>query len=536
MQSYEFPNVSILALDQNNEYFDSDFKFGSRKNLTIQGYFTDLSNSFGVSGVTEGIELLRTGLQDYKNVIINGFDFGNGRINKFSVDEGNHVQHASYTVDIECFESGNLFNLEGELYTGLNHLKDELTSSRLLSDFQETFSFAKTRESYGFSHNISFTFISGDNIIINPIDRGKALATYLMTEKPSLGFLDHETSGFYTGNPVVQFEESYDMINHTVDISKSFDSLNPSGDYSILLTHNLERADNGVTNVTEAAEVKTHLFDKKTSLPLFVGQEIGQSFVRCSGVFESYETNNSYPLNSAPLLINKNFNLFEGVGGYSVEYTNNPNHQTTHTWDYTLEINKQEGFYDIRENGNVKGIGRATVDKYNNAHNGFEAVKSGISARALEYYQSFGYSALVGVREKSESRSKYNGLISYDYTYTDDPRYTEPNIPFYEVSIQDNIPVDYTNKFEVVNMGELVQGINTTTLGSRSLNLNISTEKNANFNNTLTFARSKINQFIPQGNDTHVGKVDYEYNIENRSYNFAVEWLFNRPPRGTQLA
>ena len=83
----DFTNANLLSLNRNNKFFDSEFRFGTDFTCEIQGYFLDLQNDLGVTGLVDASETFRTGLKDYQPITINGNDFGKGRVLKYTNNE-----------------------------------------------------------------------------------------------------------------------------------------------------------------------------------------------------------------------------------------------------------------------------------------------------------------------------------------------------------------------------------------------------------------------------------------------------------------
>ena len=524
-------NARVLGFNRANKFFDSDFRFGADTSYSVEGYLLDLSNDVGVSGVLQASEFFRTGLQDYQDITINGENFGKGRVTDFNVNESNFVKYTTYSLSIAGFESGNLHNLEGEYYDGLNTLTGFIQASHLLEDFSENFSFDRSDDSYSYSHDISIKYASGDNIKISPIDRAKLLATYVLTgSNPSFGFIDSQVSGLYTGNYKEYFDESYDAINNTVNISKKFNSLNMSGDYSISLKHIFDRQDDGISNVTENAELKTHQIPKKTALNTSFDTEIAKSFDRCSEVYGFYLGDGN--LISQPVSLSQSRNNFEGVGDYSVVYTNDPAFNDSYTWSYTHQIDKNGTFFTVTEAGDIQGLGSKSQVKYTNALSAYATIKPNIRSRIDTFYQeSLGKSPDLNLILQSENKNQFNGQVNYSSEYSDEPSRGVDGLRKLEISVEDSPPVDLFNSFEILGYKEMVQSVGTTTLGQRSVNFNMQGFRETNLDSILTIADARINSYIPDGNDVFVANADYSFNQNEKVVNLNVLWSYNRVSR-----
>lgn len=525
----DFSNARVLGYNRVNNFFDSDFRFGVNTSYSIEGYLLDLGNTIGVSGVLEASEVFRTGLQDYQDININGEGFGKGRVSNFAVQESNFIQFTTYSLDINGFDTGNLYNLSGDYYNGLNELTGQLSASYLLEEFEEDFNFSRGDDSYSYTHSVNIKYVSGDNILISPLDRARALATYIMTgSAPSFGFIDNQTSGLYTGNYKEYYSESLDQINNTYSVTKTFNSFNPSGDYGITLKHSYNRDARGITNVTEDAGIKVHTEPKRTALVSAIELEILDSYDRCSDIFDAYSS--STPLFTSPQSVGKNINNFNGEGGYSVVFTNDPAFNNTYTWVYTHQIDKNGAFFVVSENGEIQGLGSSSQDKYAAAIAGYATVKAGINSRVNAFFNG----GTLYLTVQSESKNEFNGTVGYGKEFTDDPSHSDGGLKRLEISVEDTIPVDMVNIFGILGHKEIVQSAGTTTLGQRNLSMNMFGLRTSDLNSLLSIADSTVNSHIPDGNDVYISDAKYGYNDGEKSVNLNVVWNFNRVDRETE--
>ena len=533
-----FENARVLTYNRNHEFFDSDFRFGTKTSYEVQGYLLDLQNSIGVSGIVSSYEFFRTGLQDYQDIILNGDNFGKGRVLNFSVDESNFVQYTTYNISIEGFESGNLFNLTGEYYSGLQDSFNDLTLSHLLESFSETFNFERADDRYSYTHNLDIKFASGDNVIISPVDRAKALATYIFQESnPSFGFIDRQTSGLYTGNFKNYFNESYDTINNTASISKRFESLNPSGSYSLTLNHSMSQGENGITDVIETASIKVNSEPKRANLTSSIEQELSNSFLRSSGVYEAYRDPDSYDLISQPRDLSKSLNLFEGIGDYVISYTNDPSFNLGYSWIFTNILDKQGSFWEVTEDGTVQGLNSSSYQKYLKALSGYSEIKTGIEHRMTGFYfDSIGENKPLALVSQSENKNQFNGNISYNRRFSDNQSFSEEGFKVLEISTEDLIPTDFFNNFEILGYKEATQSIGTTTLGRRNLSFRGNAERNSSLNEILEKLKPKANNLIPSGENVHIADVNYNFSETDKSFGVNIIWNYNRSGRNGELA
>ena len=51
----DFLNATLLSYSHNSDFFGDNFRYKTTKELSIEGYILDLSNTDGVSGIWSGI-------------------------------------------------------------------------------------------------------------------------------------------------------------------------------------------------------------------------------------------------------------------------------------------------------------------------------------------------------------------------------------------------------------------------------------------------------------------------------------------------
>src|SRR6478736_2249803 len=188
-----FGNCELLSYDHQSNYFGEIFHYRNIKNLTIQGYVLDLQNTFNtVSGVFSGVDQLINSSQDFQPIILGGRNFGNGKINSWSFDQGTWTRSTKYTCSVEIFQEGNLSNMSGAYYGDLSGILNEsIVNIKFLDQLSENFSFNQSKNGLiEANHNLNIRFISGDDGI-NPIIRSKYLASKLLQG----GTLEYSPSG-----------------------------------------------------------------------------------------------------------------------------------------------------------------------------------------------------------------------------------------------------------------------------------------------------------------------------------------------------
>ena len=181
---------------QNNFLADGTFRYGSTKALSIESVIdTRVSNTDG-SGVKESQESLMeliSGAHNFQKIIINGVDFGYGRVISINSESGpnwdtNQIRIGKNIFDIEISDSGenDLYNMTGNYLTGL---KEKFSKHHLLEEFNENFTFDFSEDNkYSYVHNVSAKYFSGAEVS-DPIGEARTLASGIFEQDPSFGFL-----------------------------------------------------------------------------------------------------------------------------------------------------------------------------------------------------------------------------------------------------------------------------------------------------------------------------------------------------------
>src|SRR5215216_216981 len=109
--SLYFENVALLSYTHTPVFFDAGIRFKVQKNFTIRGTLLDKSASSGVKKTWDKAAILSLAASDdYQPIILNGIDFGSGKIVSVNFEAGDHVRQQNYSYTIQAYSAGNLFN------------------------------------------------------------------------------------------------------------------------------------------------------------------------------------------------------------------------------------------------------------------------------------------------------------------------------------------------------------------------------------------------------------------------------------------
>jgi hypothetical protein len=95
----DFSNCSVFSYSHTSEFLGDIIHYRTTKNLSIKGSVYALTNTEGVAPIWSGISGLVSSAIDYDSILLNGVDFGSGRINSISFTEGNDVRKKDYAGD-----------------------------------------------------------------------------------------------------------------------------------------------------------------------------------------------------------------------------------------------------------------------------------------------------------------------------------------------------------------------------------------------------------------------------------------------------
>lgn len=426
-----FNNVRLLGYSHENSFFgENSFIFSSKKNIRLQGYILDLTNFNGVSNIFTEVQNLTIGAKDFQEIIINGENYGVGKVTSFSVSAGNWVRTTEYEANIQVLSEMPISNIDSQEFDSLD-LNDK--KLELLKNFSESFNldFDVQNKILGGQHQIEIEY-DANNKNINLIKLAQSLAVELLKTLPSNLY-----EGNYTArtNYQVYNTESYDVTNGKAGFSRNFSysTENTNKPYSIVRNNSITLNEEGIATVSENCEIKGI---GGTSASLYsdalsgLNQEIVGAYSRCVDFFNTYKIkfNISQNLNSQFLNKNIKINKFTGVINYEVSFDNDKKNQDpNYSWEYSLTLDRgTDGIWTISEDGQIIGNGTPgnTGSKYQKAESGWNIVKNNILSRIQSFYNSEASikpnSPVLKNISQSINREKYNGQISYGYNYTDD--------------------------------------------------------------------------------------------------------------------
>lgn len=536
-----FSGANLLNHTKQNQYFGDDFRYAVKDTYTVNGYLLDLTNYSGVSGILTQLSGMSKETEDYQVIVINNSYFGLGRINNLSFQAGNDVKLKTYSCNFDIINSGYLFNLNtsDNLYSGIN-INNASYPIHLIESFSEQFTTnISDNGTYSEQQSIRLKFISGAAVgtIQNPISMARQFAANLINSNPAIGYIDSFYSGWRRKPGKRTRQESVNLITNEVSVNESFKILQGySGTYSINYTHSLNLDDNGIVNIQERGDVQGLSPDAQNNYyySAYSGAQYevaNFSYLRCNSLFNSYISNTSYPLNNRRLTYGQNLNKFTDTVSYEVSYSNDPRINDGYSWDYTHSIDREPNSctYTVSEDGNIKGFNNDcdATSRYSNALNAYTTIKTGIHDRVYNFYTGFStFANPLKLINQSESKSKFNGAIRYQYSYSDNLLFSTSGVRKLAINVTDDHAVPLINLFDIVNVKQIAQPGGIMTLSKRNLDLEIVGLRSTTLPTYLELAETHINLYIPTGTDPYISNLNYTYNPLQNNFSANTEWIY----------
>lgn len=537
---YNLTGISLLGLRRNNKFFGDSLRYASHDEYVLQGNILDLCNTSGAAGILAQLSGMSVGSEDFSPLTVNSTYLGLAQINSVNYSAGVDVKLKNYTINATVYNTGNVFslNVSDNLYSGVQ-LNSPLYNVQYIESLSESFDCdIADNGDYSESQKIQVKFISGAaGNTLNPLTMAKQFAANLISSNPAVGFIDASYSGFRRQPGRRSYAETQNLITQEFSVTETFKLLKGlSGSYSISYTNSLNQDENGIINCKEQGKVQGlspdlygNYFESAKSGAQYEVNNF--SYLRCADLFNSHAQAGAHPLNSRRLSYGQTLNKYTDIVNYEVSYSNDPKTSDLFSWEYTQEIQQEQNecTYKISENGNILGYSAdcAPIDKFSNALAGYSTVKAGIYARTYAFYTEFStFANPIKIIEQSESKNKFNGTISYGRTYTDNLLYSYAGVRKLSINIDDEYAVPVHNNFGIIGYKEIAQDAGISTLGKRSLNLDIQGLRSSVLSNYLSLATSHINSNIPAGTDPYISDLNYSFSPLSNQFSAACTWTY----------
>jgi hypothetical protein len=544
-------NCDLLFSYTNRKEYVGVLNFRNVIAMQVQRVF---DASAGVGTGFSGVPSLITG--GYTGLVVNGVDFGSGRITAFSNptstdirENGRHLW--KQVVSFEFYQSGDSGNLSG-FFSGLN---SGYISN--LQAFDEQFSFEMSPDGdYQYSHSASIKCVDDITGATSGYIFAQRIASGLLASTPPFGYIDVVHSGFYTGavgrriysetvsifDGAVSFEEKFaiqsrDFLKHAVAFENGF----------MNITETLMMRHSGVSTVSGA------MTNNEFNINTRYSTNFAGAYTRCNSLYSTYNTvmgTDVYAsnLSTQPLQITKVFDERAQELTYTVVYTNNPNMSPS---GYTLD---REQVITENSAGTVQAVENATLTAFNSKDSSLQTMLisgvngelSGVQTRFSPYYSN-----INNLKKESEAKtiSAFGKKGSYTVSFTSDASlYNDGTFLTKTFNIQDNLPIRIHTPYLIIGRATpLVHNPGQTELGTVVCSVAAILVRPTGFSpNSPYKPLSVLNQLFTEAlnkalltastkspTDTFATKVSYEYDSNlNIQATVELQYLY---PRETNI-
>lgn len=539
-----FNDVEVLGYNHQNNFFgEKSLFYSSRRNISIRGYILDLTNDGGVETIFDATNRILKQNQEFQEIIINGENFGIGKVKSFSVDSGTWVRYTQYQADIEILLEVPIANIDSDEFEGIDINKQLY----LIKSFSESFSlnFEAQNKILGGEHSIDIEY-DANNKNIDLIKLAQSLATELLKTIPSNSNI---AEGNYTtrNNYKVLNSENYNTVTGKCGFKKSFSysTLNTNKNYSFIRTHSVEIDENGIATASERCSIKAEFDVPSLYENSIIGYEeqVAGVYSRCNAVFQTYKTKFNILANLNEQFINKSVqvNKVNGDINFTILFDNDPKKiNSSFIWEYVSSLDRTEnGVWNASENGSVKGNGKLGSEaKYTNANTGWTSAKNSIFSRVTNFYNTEATDSGGGTLKelaKVINRNKYEGFINYNYTYTNDPTIkdgSDDGIKKIDIEKSDTGLLPITKDFIIPNKKfALNQNRNLQKQGTYQVkvNMEIGCTSSNNFNSKTYFTKAKTfaGGKPSFGNDEYLESVNYSSNETDKTISYEATYKYS---------
>ena len=508
-----FANATILSVSRKSEFLSNTVRYRSTLQLNVEGLLLELTNSSGVAYIISDLLDLQSQSDNWQDININGYNFGQGIISSISFSEGNDVRTKKYNVNITVPQDGDLSSVVGEDYTGLAY-----ENIKYVEGFSESSTYDRQIKKETYSQSIKFS-IRGP-YSLDAVGAAQSLAADFFAHNDLINTVGNK----YSDSIIYRkfYNESYDSINNRYEFSRNYEtSTDSNGQYSVFRSHGLTFDQAGIANVKEKAEYIGHTSVPFDTVSQQANSDIQGAFGRCQTVFSAYLNETNASLLSTP--ITKSFASlpFDGKISYEVTFTNSNRVKDTYFWNYEISMEKTlGGNYIATEHGEVVGFGHIIEAKYNNALGAWNSsVKSGIQTRINSYYN--GGSSLKLVTE-STTLQKVQGKISYSNKYTDsDSIRNSTSVRKVVATISQQSSRHLISYFNIINVKEIAQVQPNTLPIETSFSIDMNGSAFATIGDYLPIAKSYV--YMPGMG--FIADANYSFDPSARSFKLSVSTL-----------
>lgn len=492
-----------------------------------------------------GVPTIYTGA--YTGIVVNGVDFGTGRIISFSTptstditENGRHLW--KQVVNVEIYETGYSGNF-GPILSGF-----ETAYTSTLQGLEEQFSFDISNDGdYQYSHSANVK-CADSTVGVSGYIIAQNIASGLLASTPPFGYIDAVHSGFYNIAGRRLYTETVNIFGGSVTFEERF--VIQSRDF---LKHSVA-FDNGFMNVSESVTLRhsgvstvNGAMSDEFGINTRYTNAIGGAYTRCSSLYGTYAAlidSDAYSnsLNLQPVQINKIFDERAQEFSYTILYSNNPNLTPL---GYAIEreqvISENSlGTVEVSENGSLSAYNFKDASLQTFLMSAVNNEMNNSSGRISVFY------SLSNMKKQNESKaiSSRGKKASYGIVFTSDPTFINDGTFLTKTfSIQDNTPIRTHSPYLIIGRDRpLMHSPGQTELGNIICSVTATLQRpNGYAPNTPYRPDGAIAQMFLEGlnhvlftssakapTDSFVSKVSYSYD-SNLAVGVTVELQYLYP-------
>ena len=553
-------DASLLNYTYQTKFF-GEYRFGYIQNYTVEGTIISSGNYGFLENTKSNLSYLNiysSGLKQDQEIIINGKNFGTGRITSLTnPSDFNPAVATKYNLSFEIYNSG-LNDLSGL------SISNQIIDPHLIEDFSENFDFNIGNDGFrNSSHDISVKYrdLSAGQIDPNSssgvILKSKRLASGIFDLALDFNFLNTIFNDLKIVSPKKYYKENYDLINHKCSFNKTFKLVKDTG--VALVDHTYQNSfilgAEGIIQTSEQGKIQGFGQTQETAYLNASGKLntiIGDSAHRCTGIFFDYKNSNSLDLDlyenlntGAFISLTKNHNPYEGFIEYNITYTNDKKY-TISGYSHQYENLYSKDDFDtvnIQRNGTFKKVSQERNKNFNELTGLIEKLDNSFNIAPDQlniFYANLSGTGNLYLLNKTINYPAYGNEMTYGINYSDDRSFDIPsNLSGYfnkfELVINDKAPSHIYNEYIIPNIRTLLSAGGQTLLGQRNMSIEGILKKNtlnANFGTNLltgnflnsikTYLASKLISNLNQK-----GAQIREMFLENCNYSVDSDFKFS---------
>lgn len=563
MATLSINNIESLSYQREYNFLGEIFCYSSIDSYTIKSRVkgTGSNPEASIDPIWSGLDNITKNSLNYYDFIIDNLSLGSGKITSFQWDPGIDVTSKPYTMSFEIGSSGNLYNLTGSAYSDISK-QSFISGLRYVTDLQENVSISLSQTnlqelqqslSFGIKEpldlneklNLKNSIFSG--FFINRMPSGLGMNTY------SMNILTGQTSGH-----ISYYNETIDTINSEYSFQRvsRFDNTNQKASWTY--NHSVQLNGNN-TSVIEKGNIQSNYFagtgnfrnlsgarDKWAEVSTGIFKRISGTFMALSGFSGVYPSGYKHELSINPIQKSFTENPLDGTISYSYGYTDALSY-SNYGYIYSNERSSsidEDGYYNISERGNYKGVANSKNKRFENASGAYYTDNIPIRISGT-FNLATGVNKLLcpstgdfRIVNESTTFQEYEGVISYNKTYSNNPSYYPESSKFikYKNIIRDNPPVHLYKKILIPSSKEEIQSLIQSTEGSWNNSITILGKTGVSVQEYLNEVFSKV--VLPTGNGVlnyFLRDMKYSFDPFNNSFNASFEYYYSKYRNATDI-